>query len=344
MKRGLVVAMAVQGALACSPANIAIGPVDAGGDADVVANADAGDGGISVARACADGAFARCNVLQYCSPAALAFRFGDLRTCQALYQESCLAIVTAPSSGQTTAGVEACAQDLAVPNPKWSCSDYLLIQNPPPDCQQPSGALANGAPCALSQQCKSAFCSITNGKMCGTCAPALAQGDSCAGLAMCPRSLNCNAATQKCEGFVGMGGACSPGLPCAAHLACVGYNAQSNAPGTCQPEASGVHGPCSFQGAGCDVFAGLSCNAQTQTCETAQIGTPGSACGLVAGQQAYCSSSGDCMDGACRAAAREGEPCDIVNGPSCIAITQCIVDTDGGTSGTCQVSNASSCH
>jgi hypothetical protein len=341
MKRGLAVAMALQGALGCSPASIASAPPGAGGDAGVVATADGGDAGIGVARACADSAFARCSLLESCSKAALAFRFGDLVTCQGLYRESCTNINTAPSSGQTAAGVEACVPDLEGSNPKWSCGDYLFVQNPPPDCQQPSGALADGAACALPQQCKSGFCSVALGKMCGTCAPALQQGDSCAGLTTCPRTLSCDPVTQKCENYVSMGGACSPGLLCAAHLTCVGYSAQTNAPGTCQLAAMG--GACSFEGAGCDMFAGLACNAQTQTCATASIGMPGSACGLVANQQAYCSTSGDCFEGACRAAAREGEPCDLASGPNCIALTQCIVEADGGTAGTCQVPSASNC-
>jgi hypothetical protein len=335
MKRGLVVAMAMQGALACSPANVASAPVDAGGDA--------GAGGTAIARACADTAFARCNALHVCSDAALEIRFGDLRTCEAIFEASCLNVLSAPSSGQTIAGAEACTADLAQPNPKWQCADYLLAQNPPPECQLPNGGLADGAPCALPQQCKSGFCSVANGKMCGTCAPAIAVGASCAGLSACPRQYLCNGPTQKCVGYANMGSSCSPGQPCAAHLACVGYNPQSGAPGTCEQAIGTANSPCSFQGAGCDVLQGLSCNAQTQTCATALIQMPGEACGVVGNQQAYCYGGGDCVDGACRAAGLPGDPCDIVNGPSCITLANCIVDADGGTSGTCQMSNGSSC-
>ncbi len=144
----------------------------------------------------------------------LARRPSGLRTCQAVYQQSCLGIMNAPSSGQSIAGIEACVQELSPPASKWSCGDYLFNQNPPPDCQVPAGALANGAPCALSQQCQSAFCSVATGKMCGTCAPALQAGGSCAGLAGCPRTYSCVTASQKCEGFVNTGGSCTPALPC----------------------------------------------------------------------------------------------------------------------------------
>jgi hypothetical protein len=338
MKRGLVVAMAVQGALACSPANVAGTPVDAGA-ATGAAGHDAGDAGRSAASACADIAFARCDRLHTCSISALEFRYGDERTCEAFFQATCLAITSAPSTGTTTATAEACAQAI----PSWSCGDYLFNQNPPPDCQRQSGQLPNGSPCGLGQQCQSAFCSIAANQMCGTCAPAPQAGDSCANLADCGPSLNCIAASLKCEGYVQMGGQCTPGLPCGAGLACVGFSAQSGTPGTCQPEVATTGDSCSFLGAGCDVFQGLSCNAQTQTCGVAQIVGAGAACGLVANQQAFCAASGTCVAGACQASAGVGEPCDVAKGPSCIGQARCVTDTDGGTGGTCRIPSGATC-
>ena len=179
--------------------------------------------------------------------------------------------------------------------------------------------------------------------MCGTCAPAPQTGDSCADLTDCGPTLNCIPASQKCEGYVLMGGPCTPGTPCGVGLACVGYSASSGTPGTCQPETTMGGQPCSFQGAGCDVFAGLACNAQTQTCGTAQIVGAGAACGLVANQEAYCSAAGTCVQGACQASAGVGEPCDVANGPPCITLARCILDGDGGTSGTCRIPSASTC-
>jgi hypothetical protein len=341
---GLVIAMAVLGAVACSPANVAGLPADAGalGDGELAAP-DAGDGGVSADRACADGAFARCSLFQSCSTSALQFRFGDLRTCETLLKENCLQLSLAPSTGTTTASVEACAQDLSGPSSKWSCGDYLFNQNPPPACQQPTGALATGSPCGVGPQCQSGFCSVAAGRMCGTCAPAPQPGDSCANLATCGNTLNCISASLTCEGYVQMGGACTPGLPCGAGQACVGYNIQTGASGTCQPEGTTTGAACSFAGAGCDVFAGLSCNAQTQTCATAQIVGPGQACGLVANQEAYCASSGACVAGVCQASAGVGAACDVVKGPYCVMVTRCIVDNDGGTSGTCQIPSGTAC-
>jgi hypothetical protein len=334
MKRGLVVAMAMQGALACSPANVASAPVDAGSDV-----ASSGDAGPSAANVCASVAFDRCDHLKTCSISALEFRFGDERTCEALFQAACLAITSAPSTGTTTATAQACAQAIAT----WSCGDYLFNQNPPPACLRQSGELPSGSPCGLGQQCQSGFCSIPAGQMCGKCAPPPQAGDSCADLADCGQALNCIPASLKCEGYVQTGGQCTPGLPCGVGLACVGYSAASGTPGTCQPEASGMSAACSFLGAGCDVFAGFACNAQTQTCGIAQVVGAGAACGLVANQQAYCAASGNCVDGACQAAAGVGEPCDVVKGPSCINLARCITDADGGTTGICRIPSASSC-
>jgi hypothetical protein len=342
MKTALVVAMAVLGAMACSPANVGSAPADAGAAASANIDAgsvDAGDGGVTVARACADGAFARCSRLQTCSPSAVQFRYGDQKTCETLFADVCLEVNAAPSTGATTTTVEACAQAI----PLWSCGDYLFSQNPPPACQRQDGLRANGAPCGLGQQCQSAFCSIALGQMCGTCAPAPQPGDSCANLTDCGPSLNCIPASLKCEGYVQMGSPCTPGLPCAADLACVGYNAQSGASGTCQPEVVTGGDACTFLGAGCDVFKGLSCNAQTQTCQTAQVVGAGAACGLVANQETYCLASGSCVAGACQAAASVGEACDVVKGPSCINLSRCVVDADGGTSGTCRIPSGSTC-
>jgi hypothetical protein len=303
------------------------------------ASHDAGDAAVSAASACANVAFARCDRLHTCSVSALEFRYGDERTCEAFFQDACLAITGAPSTGATTATAEKCAQEI----PNWSCGDYLFNQNPAPDCERQSGQLPNGSPCGLGQQCQSAFCSIAANQMCGTCAPAPKAGDSCANLADCGPSLNCIPLSLKCEGYVQMGGQCTPGLPCGVDLACVGYSAQSGTPGTCQPEVATMGDSCGFLGAGCDVFKGLSCNAQTQTCGIAQIVGAGAACGLVANQQAFCAASGTCVGGACQAAAGVGEPCDVVKGPSCMGLARCVTDTDGGTVGTCRIPSGATC-
>jgi hypothetical protein len=99
---------------------------------------------------------------------------------------------------------------------------------------------------------------------------------------------------------------------------------------------------CDFAGAGCDYFSGLTCNAQSSTCVTAQVVGPGNACGIVASQAVYC-IDGLCLRGACAGNAPLGDPCDINLGPQCVGAARCVVSGDGGTRGTCQLSGATAC-
>jgi hypothetical protein len=264
-----------------------------------------------------------------------------VRTCEAIDSAICLANLTSPSSGATIASVEGCAEAL----PKWMCSDYLFVQNTPPACEPQSGLLAINAPCGTHSQCRSSFCAVAPGAACGTCAPQPAVGDSCAHLASCGANLTCVAATQKCQQFAQVGGSCMPGTPCIDGLTCVGYSASSGTPGTCQRAVITSGTACNFLGAGCDLFSGLACNAQTLVCGTAQVASTGAACGLVANQMALCAASGDCTGGVCAAAPGLGDPCDLANGPACVTATRCVVskDGDGGTRGTCQVPNGAAC-
>jgi hypothetical protein len=362
MMRTALAAIAVSGGIACaviagcSPASVGDAPLavreagpeapdepphEAGANLDAATTAtDAGDAGINVSSVCADQAYARCTRLQGCSSTALQIRFGDVRACEAVFQAICTNNLTAASTGATTATVELCAK--AVPD--WGCTDYVFNLNAPPACQVQTGALANGAPCGVNSQCQTGFCAIAPGKECGSCASVPAAGDSCAQLVTCGTTLACSAVTQKCITFAQIGDPCSNAQPCADGLTCVGFSAQAGTTGTCKTATSTSGAACDFLGAGCNQFAGLSCNAQTQLCDTAQVVAAGSACGLVANRMAYCAASGTCTAGACVAASALGGPCDLANGLGCIDNTRCIVSADGGTAGTCQVPSAISCH
>jgi hypothetical protein len=86
----------------------------------------------------------------------------------------------------------------------------------------------------------------------------------------------------------------------------------------------------------------------TNQCERVQLAKAGQSCGDVNHQSAYCAAQGDCIGagaapGVCRSSAAAGAPCDLVQGPHCINPARCIVSSDGGTSGTCQVPNAALC-
>jgi hypothetical protein len=324
MKRSIALALAGL-ALGCSPANVA-------------SSSDAGDTGDATA-ACSDLAFARCSRLQSCSPTAIQLRYGDEPTCRTLFDAVCLAAVTAPSSGQTAASEEACAQAI----PGWSCDQYIYNQNPPPACAQKTGALASGAACSLAAQCQSGFCAIVPGKGCGACADPPKPGDPCDQLITCGMTLVCAPATTTCAAYAQVGASCAPGQPCTSGLACVGANAKTGASGTCQPEVSTLGAPCTFAGAGCNLFDGLVCNAASSQCGTAQIAADGFACGIVAGQSASCASSGGCVAGTCVAGQPVGAPCDVVAGPPCLDLLRCVATDDGGTAGTCQAASPVAC-
>jgi hypothetical protein len=85
------------------------------------------------------------------------------------------------------------------------------------------------------------------------------------------------------------------------------------------------------------------------TCAMVQIVSAGQPCGTVNNQGAFCEAQGNCvgatngMPGTCRAASALGGPCDLAKGPGCINPSRCVAASGGGTSGTCQVPDASAC-
>jgi hypothetical protein len=307
--------------------------------ADLGEAADAGtftptDGGKTVAQACSDYAYAYCSHLQMCSPTAVELRYIDIATCVSAYDALCTAGQSAPDTGATPASSEACVAAL----PNWPCADFLNTQNIPPDCQVAKGARANGAPCAVRQQCQTGYCGIVPGSACGTCAPVPQVGDSCTAQ-QCPPGLTCAGAGQTCVGFAQVGASCGAIQPCAAGLTCVG--ATATASGICQAGVQTQGSACVFQGAGCDVFSALACNAQSGTCATAQLSAPGQACGQVDNQLAYC-IAGTCVRGQCVGFAPVGGACDADGSASCLDTLRCVQSADA-SAGVCEVVGATAC-
>ena len=283
-------------------------------------------GGSAAAQACQDYAYAYCAQLQTCSPTALQQRFVTVKTCESLYQTSCLNGLALASTGTTAAGREACASVL----PSWGCADFLHAQNPPPACVVPSGALPNGAACASYSQCQSAYCGYAAGKACGTCAPAPQPGDSCA-TNQCTTGLACMTIGLTCAAYAGAGAPCAT-APCDEGLACVG--------GTCAIGVTVIGMPCDPNAAGCDIFNGLGCSGATKTCVTETLAQSGQACGMVAEQPTSC-LGGNCQHGVCIGNVPAGGACTIGGAP-CISNARCIVPA-GATSGTCLVSGSIAC-
>ena len=141
----------------------------------------------------------------------------------------------------------------------------MLEANPPPECDQVTGSVANGAGCAAAAQCQWGFCAIVPGAACGTCAPPPGAGDSCAQLTTCGMGLSCDGDSNTCVAPPGQGASCAPGQSCALGLECIGENASTGAIGTCQPAVESG-GACSSTTAECDFFAGFTCDDDSKTC------------------------------------------------------------------------------
>ena len=321
--------------VACSPADVngasdsgVLGPSgDAGGSAD-------GEAGSGTNSACRNSAYARCSKLVTCSPSSLENRYGTVAACEQLSFDQCAAAASATGSGQTASQISTCVSAL----PSWSCADFLLGQNTPPACATAVGSLSNGASCLVSQQCQSAFCNVPTGGTCGVCAAALQLHDSCAA-SNCPATLICEATTKTCETYSQLGATCGSSAPCAIGLTCTaGANGS-----TCASSMATLDQPCVFSGPGCNFAAGFVCNVNLGTCQQVQIAASGGACGLVGGQQNYC-SAGTCVSGDCVGLGLPGQPCSLAAGSvPCISETRCITGSDGGTAGTCQVLGQGSC-
>lgn len=320
-------------AAACSPASIAPPSAqgsDGGADADaapVEAGSDADGGASSIAQACKGYAYARCTRLKSCSPTSIQIEYGSVQTCETYFDGLCTNALHAPSTGSSVSGYEGCTAAVMDPQ-QWACSDVIYAKNLPPKCMSNGGPLADGTPCAVNQQCKSTFCVIPPGAACGTCGALPKVGDPCP----CGPLLICS--DGACAALSELGAACGPGAVCDVGLTCVN--------GTCVAGVATQGAACSFTGAGCDFHAGLACNAVSGTCQTMSVVGPGQACGTVENQLQEC-IAGTCSRGACAAFPLLGEPCDLVAGPACMAFSNCVVTTDGGTSGTCQLPGFTSC-
>jgi hypothetical protein len=327
-----------------------------GGDPFVASAGDGGGPSVSVDQACGDNAHNRCMLLQSCSAEQMVVDYGTEGACETRLKLNCINAISAPSSGNTAARSEACAQAYLTE----SCSDFL-DDSPAAACVQATGPLANGQPCAFPGQCQTGFCDLAPGVGCGTCAAAPQAGDSCASLSTCGQVLTCITAVTTCSGFAPQGGPCSKSALCGTGLYCVG--ATSSTPGTCDPAVEDAGAPCdptAKNGPGCDRQHGLTCSSVSKTCAPlppyAGAGQP---CGTLNGELVVCGGAGVCTatgadagpdaapDAAppaftCVVPAADGAECNVILGPGCLSPARCIA-TDGGASGTCQFPNASLC-
>jgi hypothetical protein len=335
MKRTVVAvafALAGAGAVACS------------------SNSNSGGGnGAANAAACTALGMAVCAELQKCNPYVLDADYGDEPTCEQRQEKNCGNSLAAASTGATATSTNACAMAYM----SLSCADDLNHVSPPA-CNPPAGMLANQSACAFSAQCQSSFCAISPGQPCGVCATAPMAGSSCASLISCGTGLVCSGGL--CEAYVANGGACGKNAPCGAGLSCVGQTA--SAMGKCETAGSSVGATCDptlKTGAGCDRDMGLTCNTLTKKCATIAKAMPGGSCGNNVGSTkngfeiVECGGGGaaTCIQTKCVLVAGDGQSCDTVNGPDCMAPARCVgmpSGDAGGTAGMCQVPDATKCH
>jgi hypothetical protein len=325
-----------------------------GGDQFVAGSEDGGQS-VSADQACGDNAHDRCTRLQECSAEQMTVDYGSEGACETRLKLNCLNAIAAPSSGNTAARSEACAQAYATE----SCTD-LLDDNPPPSCVQATGSLANGEPCAFPGQCQTGFCAIVPGAGCGTCAAAPVAGASCLTLTTCGQVLSCITSVTTCSSFAPQGEPCSKSALCGTGLYCVGST--NTTPGTCDSAVEDAGAPCdpaAKNGPGCDRQQGLTCSSVTRSCAPLPpYAVAGQPCGTIDGVLVVCGGAGVCNatgadagpDAApdasppftCVVPAADSAECNLAVGPGCLSPARCIA-ADGGVSGTCQFPNADLC-
>ncbi len=171
-------------------------------------------------------------------------------------------------------------------------ADYV-----PPDCKATlTGAVANGSPCYVDEDCANGWCTATKDTCPGTCATYVARGGSCnPSDASCAPGTTCLNGTCLALGTAGAPCPCQPGLFCAGFLpetstcqplqtsgpcfwgeeCALGYVCDNQSSFTCLPRA-GLGGSCAAASELCD--HGYRCDAATQKC----VGGPyvGEACGM----------------------------------------------------------------
>jgi hypothetical protein len=304
-----------------------------------------GGSGTSIDKACTDLAQAQCMKRSSCTNGTGITRtWGDMSTCLTREKLACTIGLSAPQTGSTPATVEKCVA--AFPN--FSCADFLN-NNPPAECI-PTGPKPSGAPCAFGGQCQSGYCDSNKTATCGTCGDAPPDGASCRN-SSCARQEQCAIRVLTCSMIPAAGDPCDNNAqPCGADSTCLGSSAAMM--GTCVAGSSTVGAACDNKTTTCDGTMGLYCNAAT-SCQTISEGADGAACGsLPMGVFAGCAAGGQCYNatgvalagemGTCSAPAADGDACDILAGPPCLAPARCVV-SGGGTAGTCTVPSGNTC-
>jgi hypothetical protein len=296
---------------------------------------NSGSGGsVTMDVACADLASSLCNKFQSCAPFLVSYLWGDIGTCVAREKLACPALFGAAGAGITVDRAEACAPAFMLA----TCEEVLA--NKTPSACAFHGSVPAGGPCAVDAQCSdSAYCDLSGGQKCGVCAARLAAGGTCTADGNCQRGLVCakssTSTTGSCAEPGGQGAACDSTHPCLATLGCTSA-------GVCGAYL-GAGAPCTT--GACDSLHGLYCNPATHVCGQIQLESAGNPCGysMTDGSYAICAASGRCAlatgsktNGTCEATAADGQACDAMRGPPCLAPANCATGTCALPSANCR--------
>lgn len=314
-----------------------------GGDGGPTGGDGAADLAISAAQACTDYFAAFCPKINECDPFVETALFGDVAACLARLPAHCADGLATFGSLGTPGAQEACAKAIGAAK----CDD-LFQGKLPAACVIAPGAIANGNPCNDHSQCQSTFCGKSNGP-CGTCGPPAVAGVSCANI-NCATGYTCSGA-KLCVAYALSGDACdeypgsAPGShPCLPGASCKG--AGKTKMGTCQPSLAlaAACDPNQQTTPNCDGLRGYFCNSVSKACDQVTIAHAGDPCGFFAqtGKVGACVAGGHCktaqgqFSGTCMAAAADGAPCDLGNGPDCLFPAKC-------TGGICKFDSSAMC-
>ncbi len=277
---------------------------------------DDGGGSVTAAQACSSAATAFCNKINMCAPVFIQFQYGDVATCVTRIQINCEANFMASGKSQTPSELAACGTAYG----NASCSD-LFAGDQPAACDPKPGTLADGTACGVPDQCVSTYCKLSGS--CGVCAPRSATGGSCTEDEGCADGLVC-AGAGTCVTPGAAGAACDDVRPCRGNLNC--KSGSCAAPG-------GPGSPCTpFSDGECDFAQGLYCSP-SGACEVIKLANAGETCGYSPSTGfTACRAGGDCKTGlggtgTCTPAASDGAACGGVDGPNCLAPSECEAET-----------------
>jgi hypothetical protein len=167
---------------------------------------------------------------------------------------------------------------------------------------------------------------------------------------LCARGQICTVRTMTCQKVAQLGETCdSTTLLCAAGLGCVIPNGATT--GTCSASVATLGAACGGTLGACDGTLGLTCT--NKKCVAINYAANGMDCGnFTVGGFGACGAGGNCYTasgiaqlgemGVCKAAAADGEPCDLSLGPPCLTPARCVVN-GSGTAGVCTLPSGASC-